>query len=70
MQHNQTLCSDIEQELTKIKNEEITGQRGTCPKMSRMNSLIDQFYILNKLRLYCRFLSYDSFMDESGAAPF
>lgn len=66
IQYNeQLLCEAIHEGFATLRTAEQQLDRSQLAKLGPLNKLLDQFVLLPKLRLYCRYLSYSAFMHTS-----
>lgn len=50
--------------LDKLKDHELTGNRGVLAKMRDIEKINEYLYLLNKLRLYARKLTYNAYLND------
>ena len=62
--YDQDRWSALDLAYHKIKYAEQLGIAAGIPSMRQLNQQVEVFYLLYKMRLYCRYLSYSSFLQQ------
>lgn len=62
----ETLYRTIVKEQAKRKKIEARGERGIEPNLLNISNALDAYYLLNKLKMYCFYLSYRQIVQEDS----
>lgn len=68
MDFNQTLLEKIRHEENVRRSIEERGGRNTEPNLQSLSKALDSYYFINKLKVYCAFLSYSNIVSKDIVA--
>lgn len=65
---NQNLLEKIKHEENVRRSIEERGERNTEPNLQSLSRALDNYYFINKLKIYCAFLSYSNIVSKEIVA--